>query len=119
MADNAPKSPTVSSSKKGRLIPSSFRKAGNLTNDQQTRLLRIQASKIHVQDWETLALINYCLLNNSFEKILGILYEYARCLDRIEKNVDIINEIIETFYELWYTSASYTALHMNKLVFVD
>ena len=36
-----------SSSRKNRLIPSSFRKANNLTNDQQTRILRVQAAKIH------------------------------------------------------------------------
>lgn len=103
MVDNTPSSPTASS-KKGRLIPSSFRKAGNLTNDQQTRLLRIQAAKVHLQDWETLALVNYCLMNNAFESILGILYEYARCLDRIEKNFDIINESIIRLQESIQTS---------------
>jgi len=103
MVDNTPSSP-LASSKKARLIPSSFRKAGNLTNDQQTRLLRIQAAKVHLQDWETLALINYCLINNAFDSILGILYEYARCLDRIEKNFDIINESITKLQESIQTS---------------
>ena len=95
MVDDTPGTPIASSSsKKGRLIPSSFRKAGNLTSDQQTRLLRIQAAKNHVQDWETLELINYSLLNNAFDSVLGILYEYARCLDRLERYFDIIHEII-------------------------
>ena len=99
MVDDTPSSAVASSSKKGRLIPSSFRKAGNLTSDQQTRLLRIQAAKNHVQDWETLELINYCLLNNDFDNILGILYEYAKCLDRLERYFDIINEIITQLQE--------------------